>query len=142
MSKKEGHRGTRLYRIWQNMKNRVLNPNYTKRHRYADRGIDICDEWKTFVPFKKWAEANGYADSLQIDRIDNDKGYHPFNCRFVTQLENMRNSTRARMNVEFAELAKKMYATGAFTYKSLGEMFGVSKSCITHLMNNRVFKGI
>lgn len=142
MSKKEGHKGTRLYRIWQGMKNRALNPNYVKRHRYADRGIDICDDWLTFVPFKEWAEANGYADNLQIDRIDNDKGYHPWNCRFVTQLENMRNSSRATMTVEFAALARKMYETGTFTYVSLAQMFGVSKSCINHLLNQRVFKGI
>lgn len=137
-----GESRTRLNRIWRGMKDRSLNPNNPKAHRYSQRGIDICNEWLEFVPFKKWAEANGYADNLQIDRIDNDKGYHPDNCRFVTNLENMRNSSNTKLTVEFAQLIKKMYATGSFTHKTLGEMFGVSAGTVNGIMNGYTFKGI
>lgn len=133
---------TRLYRIWKGIKDRTLNPNNPKAHRYSQRGIDICNEWLNFIPFKEWAELNGYSDDLQIDRIDNDKGYHPDNCKFVTQVENMRNSSNTKLTVEFAQLIKNMYATGTFTHKTLGAMFGVSAGAVNGIMNSYTFKGI
>ena len=57
----------------------------------------MCDEWKnSFETFAEWANSNGYSDELTIDRIDNDLGYTPDNCRWVdykTQ-ENNRCNTR------------------------------------------------
>ena len=87
-----GLRKTRLYRIWANMKDRCLNSNAPGYLYYGGRGITICDEWKNdFLQFYDWAMANGYADDLSIDRIDNDKGYNPDNCRWATHSEQMRN---------------------------------------------------
>ena len=60
--------------------------------RYARRGIDVCDEWlNDYKAFEDWCNENGYKKGLQIDRIDNSKGYCPSNCRFVTPSENSRN---------------------------------------------------
>ncbi|MEN6312767.1 MAG: hypothetical protein ABFD25_00810 [Clostridiaceae bacterium] len=74
------------------MKNRCYNPKAKRFNRYGGRGISVCDEWlhrsKEFIC---WARANGYNDNLQLDRIDNDKGYSPDNCRWVTVRENSRN---------------------------------------------------
>ena len=59
--------------------------------RYAGRGITVCDQWRKFSEFEKWALSNGWKRGLQIDRIDNDGNYEPSNCRFVTSKENNRN---------------------------------------------------
>lgn len=84
-------RGRRLYRIYQNMKTRCKRPSYGSYHRYGGRGIAVCPEWdESYDAFRAWALANGYRDDLTIDRIDNDKGYSPDNCQWITTSENSR----------------------------------------------------
>ena len=88
---------TRLYRIYNNMKQRCGNPHNTVYKYYGGKGVSVCDEWKnSFKEFEKWADEHGYNDSLTIDRIDNTKGYSPDNCRIVSMKEqgNNRKSNR------------------------------------------------
>lgn len=82
---------SRLYKIWANIRSRCSNPNAQSYEVYGGRGIQICDEWKDFEAFYRWAVAHGYHDDLTIDRIDNDAGYFPDNCRWITQKQQCRN---------------------------------------------------
>ena len=54
----------------------------------------VCDEWKSdFIAFRDWAIANGYQESLTLDRVDNNGNYEPSNCRWETH-QNQCNNTR------------------------------------------------
>lgn len=87
--------GTRLYKIWCQMKQRCNNSNNTAYHRYGGRGIIVCDEWANdFMIFYDWSLCNGYSNDLSIDRIDNDGNYEPSNCRWATTKIQQRNTTR------------------------------------------------
>lgn len=91
-----GESNTRLYNTWNAMKARCYNPKNNRYAIYGARGITVCHEWlDDFKAFSNWAYLNGYRDDLTIDRIDNDKGYSPDNCRWVTnkaQSNNKRNN--------------------------------------------------
>ena len=85
--------GTRLYRIWKDMKNRCNNPNCPDYQKwYGSRGIKVCSEWNAdFETFKNWALTNGYEENLSIDRIDVNGDYCPQNCRWATAFEQRHN---------------------------------------------------
>ena len=89
--KTHGLSGTRLNKIWRGIKQRCHNPKNPRFQDYGAKGIIVCDEWQSFVPFMEWAFAHGYTDDLSIDRIDNEKSYSPDNCRWATVEEQMAN---------------------------------------------------
>jgi hypothetical protein len=97
--RKHGDSNTRLHNIWCGMKSRCNGTGgQNARTYYAERGITCCAEWESsFQAFKDWAIANGYSEKLELDRINNDLGYTPSNCRWATRSEQMRN-TRKRKN--------------------------------------------
>lgn len=100
-STKHNGKGTRLYEIWKNMKQRCLNTHNPHYQDYGGRGIKMCNEWLgDFSTFRDWAFANGYSDDLSIDRIDNNGNYKPTNCRW-TDRKNQCNNRRSNIFVVF-----------------------------------------
>jgi len=64
---------------------------------YGGRGIKVCKEWHDFIKFIEWAK-DKWKQGLQIDRINNNKGYCPENCRFVHRTINTRNTRKDKRN--------------------------------------------
>lgn len=85
----------RLKNIWKKIKERCYDKKFIYYNNYGGRGITVCSEWlEDKSAFIAWALLNGYRDDLEIDRIDNDEGYDPNNCRWVTRKENCNNRIR------------------------------------------------
>ncbi len=106
---KHGQKNTRLYAVWNSMKQRCLNKNHKSYQAYGGRGITICKEWQdNFINFYNWALANGYNEQAEfmqctIDRIDVNGNYEPSNCRWVNarvQGDNTRTANRIEYNGE------------------------------------------
>jgi len=78
---------TRLYSIYSGMKQRCYNPKNQHYQWYGAKNITICDEWmgeNGLQNFIEWSLNHGYEEHLTIDRKNNDKGYSPDNCQWIT----------------------------------------------------------
>jgi hypothetical protein len=88
----------KLYKTWLGMLKRCRNPNYREYAYYGGRGITVCERWKEFENFYNDMFPS-YAEGLSLDRLDNDQGYGPENCKWSTVAEQNRNK-RSNVNVE------------------------------------------
>lgn len=80
------------YRIWQNLRSRCNNHRVPQYKNYGGRGITVCDRWNTFLNFLE--DMGLCPPNHELDRTDNNKGYSPDNCRWVTKSQNCRNYRR------------------------------------------------
>lgn len=111
---KHGLRKHPLYTVWLGIKDRCLNPKNEYYKDYGGRGIKMSDKWvDSPEAFIHWAKPR-WRRGLDIDRIDNDGGYSPDNCRFVSRRRNCLN--RRRLTV----LNKSGYE-GVCWYKKSGK---------------------
>lgn len=118
---KHGEWTTKLWGHWSAMRRRCNTASTGNYAQYGGRGIVVCDEWKDYLAFRDWALANGYDDSLSLDRIDVNGDYCPENCRWVTTKEqalNRRNTVYVDFRGERVSLAK------------LAEDYGVDKDLV------------
>ena len=141
MSYKHGGTDTKLFYIWNNIKNRCLNPKIKDYSNYGGRGIIICPEWTyDYVKFKNWAIQNGYIGGLTINRIDNNGNYEPNNCNWITRTENNRNKRNNKINLEIANEIRVLYKTGNYTLKELGKKFKINFGSVGKIINNKNWK--
>jgi hypothetical protein len=117
---KHGQSKTRLFNIWQGMKNRCYLKSDKHYQWYGARGIRVCKEWQNnFETFWGWAVSNGYEKDKSIDRIDNNGNYEPSNCRWVdhkTQCRNRRSNLLINIDGQIKPLIEWCEIKG-FNYK-------------------------
>jgi hypothetical protein len=88
---RHGEAKTRLHNIWNQMRQRCRGGK--KRYEpWTD--VKVCAEWDSFLPFRDWALANGYADNLTIERMDPYGDYAPGNCTWIPKAEQSLNTRK------------------------------------------------
>ncbi len=113
-----GLKSNRFYATWNNIFKRCTNPKNKAYKDYGGRGITVCEEWLDVRNFIAWAESTyPNIEGYTLDRIDNDKGYNPDNCRWadrITQVLNrriMKNNTSGYVGIYWHKRGKKWRAS-------------------------------
>ena len=124
----------RLHTVWQGMRNRCESPRHDSYHLYGGKGVSVCDEWKYYPNFEKWALENGYDPDAErygctIDRIDSNGNYCPENCRFISMKAQNRNR---KSNVPVIGSDGSKYGT----MTELAEKVGITRYLLHRFIDN------
>ena len=104
------------YSRWKGIMGRCYNPKFPNYKYYGARGIGVYDGWHDPAAFSAGLP-DGYFHGAELDRIDNEKGYEPGNCRWVTRSRNQ-NNRRDNPLVEFDGMA--------LTYTQWSDLTGIN----------------
>lgn len=95
--KKHGMSYSDEHRIWAAMKDRCLNPKNMGAKNYSQRGIGICERWQnSFILFYK-DMGKRPSKKHSIERVNNNKGYSPSNCKWEVRKRQARNKRSNRI---------------------------------------------
>ena len=126
----------RLCSVYKGMRKRCYYQNDTSWPHYGARGITICDTWlNDKTSFIEWSLAHGYEEGLQIDRRDNNAGYSPDNCRWVTVQTNSQNRRTTVITYEVAQEIKGMLAEG-HKPRAIADTMNVRPHIVYNIKNN------
>lgn len=116
------------YSCWKSAKQRCINPKSSQFPYYGGRGISMCNEWSnSFAAFL--AHMGERPDNTSIDRIDNQKGYEPGNCRWATPEQQARNKRNNRTDWDEYRILRDRYLSG-IPMKVMAKERGVCRQSI------------
>lgn len=109
---KHGLSYTKQYIVYRNMMSRCYNPKDKRYHRYGGRGITVAQEFHDVEYFVEWINTHGWKEGLEIDRINNDRGYFPDNIRFVSKAVNLKNRGHVKFTTEQVRIILALHDGG------------------------------
>lgn len=112
------------YKSWWHMLQRTTNPDCNVYRHYGGRGIGVVERWLTFAAFAEDMGEKPAGREWSLERVNNDLGYSPENCRWATQAEQMRNTRRTKKidGVPFVDLSAALGGAGALVKNRIGRL--------------------
>lgn len=84
-----------LYAVWVAMIARCHNTTDPRYPAYGGRGLVVCDAWRESID-QFLLDIGPRPEGHTLDRVDNDDGYHPSNCRWADWRVQSRNKSNNR----------------------------------------------
>jgi len=109
----------------------------TNDPRYPDwggRGITVCERWLKFPDFL--ADMGERPPGMTLDRINNDKGYEPGNCRWATPHEQQMNTRLFKLTPEVVAKVKQLRTTG-LTLQAIGIELGLHRDTVSRALTGK-----
>jgi hypothetical protein len=139
-----GKTGTSEYFSWHSMMSRCYDQKDSRFSSYGARGITVCERWHDIENFlvdmgERPPDRNGARPKFSLDRIDNDKGYDPDNCRWATTRQQMETRSTTKLSMVSAREIRMLYGRG-YTQLELAKEFGVRQDTISRIVNHKRWK--
>jgi hypothetical protein len=127
-----GGSDSKTYGTWLHMRGRCLNPSNFRYALYGGRGIRICERWDKFENFL--SDMGPRPEGMSLDRIDNNQGYSPSNCRWATQKMQVHNSRSTKLSDDDVRAIR----TDSRPLKVIAAEYGVAHTYICSLKAGRI----
>jgi hypothetical protein len=127
------------YEVWSAMRGRCMRKSHKEYAYYGGRGIGVDPRWDDFPTFLE--DMGPRPDGHSLDRIDNDKGYGPDNCRWATRAEQNQNTRATRLTPVSVMCMRVLRARGA-DVSVLASAFGVTKAAAYDAIRRRTWKNV
>jgi hypothetical protein len=116
----------------------TTNPKARGACYYVNRGVAVCDRWRTFTHFL--ADMGERPANTSLDRINNNRGYESGNCRWATSAEQGRNQRNTKLLLEGAVRVALRSLAGE-SHRSIANSIGVSPATVSTIMSGKSWKG-
>lgn len=131
---------TKTYKTWLSIHERCNNPNVHNYNNYGGRGIKVCERWDNFKNFLE--DMGKKPQGLTIERINNDFGYGPENCKWATIREQNRNNRNVRFKPLEIQIIKKLLKESKLKQWEIGEIFDVKQGVISQIKTGETWADI
>ena len=123
------------YISWAHMKARSQNPNHPRFKDWGGRGIKVCKRWMDFENFL--ADMGERPENTTLDRIDNDKGYEPNNCRWATRKEQNQNRRDQKHQYFFIAMDSQGTMIASNNQSEFARQHGLNVGNINRCLNGK-----